>query len=323
MIGRNYRDEARAILPTWEAEGPAREQSRFNRVRRFSTRSAAAAAMRPPATIHAPLLEGLYGTNRSRSQGGQIVTADRQYLRDSILLPQQTNLPPAFAPDDAHLPGPVDRGAGERTRRLPDIPSRPRRRIAPDSHLRHEHSLFSVTSSRPPVPGTEPSYLAAQTTLVSWLFTKDHKRIALLYLFSISLLLPRSEERPRMLMRLELLSPTPYLVTSETYNRLFTLHGVIMVWFFLIPGDPERLREFSAAPHDRRAGRGVSRALTSPAGISSWRARALVLLLDPRRRCRHGLDFLHALLQHLLQRLRRGHGGGHLSSPAFPPSSRA
>ena len=42
------------------------------------------------------------------------------------------------------------------------------------------------------------------------------------------------------MMRLQLISPNSQFVTTETYNRLFTLHGVTMVWFFLIPSIPDR-----------------------------------------------------------------------------------
>ncbi len=92
-------------------------------------------------------------------------------------------------------------------------------------------------------PVDNPSYLSNETTLGSWLFTRDHKRIALLYLLSISCFFLVGGTAA-ILMRLELLSPTPYLVTSETYNRLFTLHGVIMVWFFLIPAIPNVFGNF-------------------------------------------------------------------------------
>src|SRR6201996_3124703 len=103
------------------------------------------------------------------------------------------------------------------------------------------------TSTLLPVSDATPkeviSYLGGETTLASWLFTRDHKRIAILYLLSITAFFLIGGTAA-MLMRLELLSPTPYLVTSETYNRLFTLHGVIMVWFFLIPAIPNVFGNF-------------------------------------------------------------------------------
>src|SRR5476649_913145 len=102
-----------------------------------------------------------------------------------------------------------------------------------------------MITSAPPSPRErlQPSYLSDGTTLGSWLLTRDHKRIALLYLFSITTFFLIGGTAA-ILMRLELLSPTPYLVTSETYNRLFTLHGVIMVWFFLIPAIPNVFGNF-------------------------------------------------------------------------------
>lgn len=77
----------------------------------------------------------------------------------------------------------------------------------------------------------------------SWLLTKDHKRIAILYLISITFFFVIGG-LAAMLMRIELVTPKGDLVTSDTYNRLFTLHGVIMVWFFLIPSIPTVLGNF-------------------------------------------------------------------------------
>ena len=95
----------------------------------------------------------------------------------------------------------------------------------------------------PPASSLAPSYLQNGTTLSSWLFTRDHKRIALLYLISITVFFFFGGVAALM-MRLELLSPQGNLVTSDTYNRLFTLHGVVMVWFFLIPAIPNVLGNF-------------------------------------------------------------------------------
>ena len=46
------------------------------------------------------------------------------------------------------------------------------------------------------------------------------------------------------MIRLELLTPAGDLVTAETYNKLFTMHGVMMVFFFLIPSIPAVLGNF-------------------------------------------------------------------------------
>ncbi len=89
----------------------------------------------------------------------------------------------------------------------------------------------------------EPSYLAADHTIRSWLGTHDHKRIALLYLFTITVFFAIAAVAAA-LMRWELLTPQADLVTADMYNRLFTLHGVTMVWFFLIPSIPTVLGNF-------------------------------------------------------------------------------
>src|SRR5207248_3467528 len=86
------------------------------------------------------------------------------------------------------------------------------------------------------------NYLSEQSVR-SWLLTTDHKRIGLLYLFTILIFFIIASVAAA-LMRIELLTPQPKLVTSETYNKLFTLHGVLMVWFFLIPSIPAVLGNF-------------------------------------------------------------------------------
>jgi cytochrome c oxidase subunit 1 len=87
------------------------------------------------------------------------------------------------------------------------------------------------------------SYLREGSTLKSWLTTRDHKRIALLYMISITLFFFVGGGAAA-LMRLQLLSPTAQIVDDRTYAELFTAHGVIMVWFFLIPSIPATLGNF-------------------------------------------------------------------------------
>src|SRR4051812_14315497 len=89
----------------------------------------------------------------------------------------------------------------------------------------------------------EESYLAAGHTLRSWLLTTDHKRIGILYLLSILVFFFIASIAAAM-MRIDLLTPRGDLVLNETYNKLFTLHGVVMVWFFLIPSIPTVLGNF-------------------------------------------------------------------------------
>jgi cytochrome c oxidase subunit I len=86
-------------------------------------------------------------------------------------------------------------------------------------------------------------YLNVNFGIKSWLFTTDHKRIALLYLTSITLFFFPGGVAA-VVMRLELLTPPGDLVLSETYNKLFTIHGIVMIFFFLIPSVPAVLGNF-------------------------------------------------------------------------------
>ncbi|NBO64492.1 MAG: cytochrome c oxidase subunit I [Acidobacteria bacterium] len=87
------------------------------------------------------------------------------------------------------------------------------------------------------------TYLTNGYTVKSWLLTLDHKRIGLLYLFSISLFFLIGGIYAS-LIRLELVTPEGDLLTPDTYNRVFTMHGVIMIFFFLIPSIPAVLGNF-------------------------------------------------------------------------------
>ena len=86
-------------------------------------------------------------------------------------------------------------------------------------------------------------YLNAGYSVRSWLLTQDHKRIALLYLLAITCMFFIGGAAA-VLFRLDLMTPGADLVQSETYNKLFTMHGVIMVFFFLIPSIPAVLGNF-------------------------------------------------------------------------------
>jgi cytochrome c oxidase subunit 1 len=87
------------------------------------------------------------------------------------------------------------------------------------------------------------NYLNSNYGIKSWLLTTDHKRIAMLYLVSITAMFWIGGFFA-MLIRLNLLTPTGDLVTSDTYNKLFTMHGIIMVFFFLIPSVPAVIGNF-------------------------------------------------------------------------------
>ncbi len=90
---------------------------------------------------------------------------------------------------------------------------------------------------------SDRSYLDESMTIRSWLTTRDHKRIAILYALSITLFFFIGGAAAT-LIRIELATPAGDLVSAETYNKLFTMHGVIMVWFFLIPSIPATLGNF-------------------------------------------------------------------------------
>src|SRR5580693_7226852 len=87
------------------------------------------------------------------------------------------------------------------------------------------------------------NYLNNGYGLKSWLLTGDHKRIAMLYLISITFFFFIGGAFAG-LIRLELLTPLPDLVASDTYNKLFTMHGVIMIFLFLVPSVPATLGNF-------------------------------------------------------------------------------
>jgi len=87
------------------------------------------------------------------------------------------------------------------------------------------------------------NYLNTDYSLRSWLLTTDHKRICILYLVTITLFFAIGGAFAA-LIRLSLTSPTGGLVTDETYNKLFTMHGIIMVFFFLVPSIPATLGNF-------------------------------------------------------------------------------
>ncbi len=97
--------------------------------------------------------------------------------------------------------------------------------------------------STPAVESPRVNYLNVSYGVRSWLLTTDHKRIALLYLLSVTLFFFLGGFFA-VLIRLELMTPPGDLVQSETYNRLFTMHGVIMIFFFLIPAIPAVLGNF-------------------------------------------------------------------------------
>jgi cytochrome c oxidase subunit 1 len=81
------------------------------------------------------------------------------------------------------------------------------------------------------------NYLNADRGVWSWLTTVDHKRIGIMYLVSVLIAFLLGGIFA-MLIRLELLTPDPTIMGANTYNRMFTLHGVVMIFLFMIPAIP-------------------------------------------------------------------------------------
>src|SRR6202161_3945175 len=94
-----------------------------------------------------------------------------------------------------------------------------------------------------PQPVERENYLNKHYGAWSWLLTTDHKRIALLYLISITFFFFIGGFFA-LLIRLELLTPAGDLVQADTYNKLFSMHGQVMIFFFLIPSIPAVLGNF-------------------------------------------------------------------------------
>ncbi len=104
--------------------------------------------------------------------------------------------------------------------------------------------MTELTGDAAPAARPDSSnYLHDGYTIRSWLITTDHKRIALLYFAAITVFFFIGGGAAA-LMRLSLVVPDGGIFSNDTYNRLFTLHGVIMVWFFLIPSIPNTFGNF-------------------------------------------------------------------------------
>ena len=125
-----------------------------------------------------------------------------------------------------------------------------------------------------PAPAAEPRGRTTSTprySIASWLLTTDHKRIAILYLMPVTLMFFLGG-LAISIDRLNLMTPEGGLVDADTYNKLFTIHGVIMVFFFLVPVIPDRAGQLLPADDDRRQGPGLS--ADQPAELVSVHGRA-------------------------------------------------
>ncbi len=87
-------------------------------------------------------------------------------------------------------------------------------------------------------------YLNETPGLRAWLFTLDHKRIGVLYLVSLVVSFALGGVFA-ILLRTELWTPGPTIMSADAYNQAFTLHGAIMIFLFIIPGIPAALGNFA------------------------------------------------------------------------------
>ncbi len=175
--------------------------------------------------------------------GGNKVTADEAYIRESILQPN-AKMVAGFQPIMPTFQGLVtEEGVVQLIEYVKSFEPQARHAVrAPTASppVRCQNGrTYMITAA---VQERE-NYLNESYGLKSWLLTKDHKRIALLYLFTITLFFFIGGAFATVI-RLELLTPDGNLVSSETYNKLFTMHGVIMIFFFLIPSIPATLGNF-------------------------------------------------------------------------------
>ena len=123
-------------------------------------------------------------------------------------------------------------------------------------------------------------------------------------------------------VRLELFTPQADVVTADTYNKLFTFHGIVMVWFFMVPAIPATLGNFLlplmiGAPD-------VAFPTAQPVQlVPEHRGAAPDPLCTDRRRRRHGLDLLHAVLDDVLEHARARRRARRVRRRASPRSPRA
>ena len=169
------------------------------------------------------------------------MTADEAYLRDCIFLPDKHRVA-GFPPLMPNFSGTV--GEGQVVALIAYIKSlttdreRGAQNQSPGGRNDRRHVAIRAAARC-----RRGSYLDEGHTISSWLTTTDHKRIAILYALSITVFFFIGGVAIG-LVRLELISPTGLFLTSDEYNRLFTIHGIIMVWFFLVPSIPATMGNF-------------------------------------------------------------------------------
>ena len=154
------------------------------------------------------------------------------------------------------------------------------------------------------------NFLTKENGLLSWLLTGDHKRIAILYLISITFFFFIGGALAG-LIRLELLTPQSDLMATDTYNKVFTMHGVMMIFLFLVPSVPATLGNFFIPMMI-----GAKDLALPKINLLSWYLYVvggiLVIYTMASRRRRYGLDLHHSALHALHQHQRHVHRHGRL-----------
>ena len=140
----------------------------------------------------------------------------------------------------------------------------------------------------------EKNYLNETRGLSSWIFTLDHKRIGIMYLCLIMFFFLVGGVFG-LLVRLELLKPNNWLMSNQTYNEVFTLHGAIMIFLFVIPVIPSALGNFFIPL--MIGARDVAFPRLNNFSVWLFGAGVLVVIASLSASDRHRLDVLHPLLR--------------------------
>ena len=276
------------------------------------------------AAARGPNLAGVYGSKLQLADGSQVLV-NEAYLRDAILNPSQ-HVTAGYAPIMPTYQGQVSEdGLIDLVEYIKNLQSNYRvqqtlttsqSNQAARSRARNGEAMSATSSndrqsSRPETAMLpKRNYLNNEHGLLSWLLTGDHKRIAILYLISITFFFFIGGAFAG-LIRLELLTPQPDLVASDTYNKLLSMHGIIMIFLFLVPSVPATLGNF-LIPIMLGA-----RDLAFPKiNLLSWYLYIVRRNADAggagAGRCGYGMDVYDAALDPLPEHARDHDGGGHL-----------
>ena len=267
-----------------------RRENRWKRRAQKYFRSAAAPRATLPTARARPIAARRLRTTSAADHRRDRHGGRRLYAR--VHLDSQSENRSGLHADHAVVPGTTHGRADQQSDRLHSLAGQG----AAEAKGRGE--AMSTATLEPRVHA-QRNYLNADYGWKSWLFTLDHKRIALLYLVSITFFFFIGGSFA-VLMRIHLVEPQGALVQPETYNKLFTLHGIIMIFFFLIPSIPAVLGNFLVPL--MVGARDLAFPQAEPAElVHLHRRRPVHAVFGDRRRRGYRLDVLHALQQHVLE----------------------